>query len=131
MLESMPLSSTSFLIFSACAVHFPRSESSLRVLRRMFNWVTSRLLICEDDPLALRGEDTGEPALVDSEMDGECRVNLVGPPPVLPPDDKLASEAARRGLPEDARLRERLPVRNGLIEGVAVVAGAVAWSLEV
>lgn len=95
----------------------------------MFSWVTSRLLICEDDALALRGEDTGEATLVESEMAGECRGNLVGPPPVLPPpDDKLVSEAARRGLPEDASVRERVLARNGLLLDVDAVAGAVAWS---
>lgn len=117
---SMPLSLTNRLIFSACVSHFARSVSSLIVLRRMFNWVTTRLVNWLDEPLALCVPvgDAGDPALLDRESEGECRARRDEPPPALPmpADDKLARDAARRGLPAAVALRERLLVCRGPTE---------------
>jgi hypothetical protein len=53
----------SFLIFSACVSHFFRSETSLRVLRRMFNWVRIKLVNCPEGLLV--------PVWVEGAMDEE------------------------------------------------------------
>jgi hypothetical protein len=49
----------SFLTFSACVSHFFRSDTSLRVLRRMFNWVRSKLVSCPVEPPAPTAVDGG------------------------------------------------------------------------
>ena len=48
---------------------------------------------------------------MDRESEGECLARRDEPPPALPrpAEDKLARDAARRGLPAAVALRERLP----------------------
>lgn len=76
----------------------------------------TKLVSWLDEPLAVG--DAGDPAPLDSERAGECRAKRDGPPPALPApaDDKLASDAARRGLPAAVALRERLPEYRGPAE---------------
>lgn len=107
----MPLSSTSRRILSA----WLSKLFSFSVLRRMLSWVVTRLVSWLDAPPPPE-EETGEPT-VEAESDGECLTSRDVPPPpprpLAPPcesDDKLASEEARRGLPELVTARERCPV---------------------
>lgn len=75
---------------------------------------------CPDEPLALCEPvgEAGDPALLERDRAGECRARREVPPPALaaPADDKLARDAARRGLPAAVAFRERLPVWKGPTE---------------
>lgn len=56
--------------------------------------------------------EEGEPA-VDCESDGDCLASREVPAPLplpLPPCNGLAREDARRGLPADVTVRDRLPL---------------------
>ena len=110
---SMPLSSTRFLIFSACVSKL----FSLIVLNRMLSWVTTRLVSCPKPP-ALLGpvEETGE-AVEESETEGECltsRGPLAPPPEILPPgcdaEERLAMDEERRGLLPEVTVRALFPL---------------------
>jgi hypothetical protein len=51
-------------------------------------------------------DDGGDPVLVVTEIEGECRARREGPPAALAtPTDRLAREDVNRGLPEGAIVR--------------------------
>lgn len=81
----------------------------------MVSWVRTRLPSCPDDEPPV--DETGDPALFESETEGECRASRELAPPTLPAaGDELARDEVRCGLlPAAIMARERAAAEKGVL----------------